>query len=57
MLDNCIAFQRLVLADSGDMLVFNPTHLSTIGRPPSTRAVNQHVRHVVDLFMAGMVAR
>lgn len=37
-----------------DMLVFNPTHLSTIGRPPSTRAVNQHVRQVVDLFMSGM---
>ena len=104
MLDKHIAFQRLVLAESGrfpgvgqawfddgpqqsrlriagfiaqcqqngqlrdtdpmtaatlfhDMLVFNPTHLSTIGRPPSSRAVNQHVRHVVDMFMAGMVAR
>lgn len=101
MLDKHIAFQRLVLAESGrfpvlgqswfddgpqqsrlriagfieqcqqagelrivdpmlsatlfhDMLVFNPTHLSTIGRPPSVQAVNRHVRQVVDLFMKGM---
>lgn len=101
MLDKHIAFQRLVLAESGrfpglgqtwfddgpqqsrqrmagfiaqcqqagqlrkadpmlsatlfhDMLVFNPTHLSTIGRPPSAQAVNRHVRQVVDLFMKGM---
>ena len=37
-----------------DMLVFNPTHLSTIGRPSSAQAVNRHVRQVVDLFMKGM---
>lgn len=101
MLDKHIAFQRLVLAESGrfpglgqtwfddgpqqsrlriagfiaqcqqlkqlrdadpmlsatlfhDMLVFNPTHLSTIGRPPSAQAVKRHVRQVVDLFMKGM---
>lgn len=101
MLDKHIAFQRLVLAESGrfpglgqtwfddgpqqsrlriagfiaqcqqtgelrnadpmisatlfhDMLVFNPTHLSTIGRAPSTRAVHRHVREVVELFIQGM---
>lgn len=101
LLDKHIAFQRLVLAESGrfpglgqtwfddgpqqsrlriagfilqcqqggelrgvdpmvcatlfhDMLVFNPTHLSTIGRPPTARAVHRHVRQVVDLFMQGM---
>ena len=101
MLDKHIAFQRLVLAESGrfpglgqtwfddgpqqsrlriagfiaqcqqtgelrnadpmlsatlfhDRLVFNPTHLSTIGRPPSTQAVNRHARQVVDLFIKGM---
>lgn len=37
-----------------DMLVFNPTHLSTIGRPSSAQAVNRHVREVVELFMRGM---
>ena len=102
MLEKHIAFQRLVLAESGrfpglgqtwfddgpqqsrlriagfiaqcqqagqlrnsdpkisatlfhDMLVFNPTHLSTIGRPPSTQAVHRHVRQVVELFMQGMI--
>ena len=101
MLERHIAFQRLVLAESGrfpglgqtwfddgpqqsrlriagfiaqcqqagqlrnsdpkisatlfhDMLVFNPTHLSTIGRPPSSQAVHRHVRQVVELFMQGM---
>lgn len=101
MLDKHIAFQRLILAESGrfpvlgqswfddgpqqsrlriagfieqcqqagelrntdpmlsatlfhDMLVFNPTHLSTIGRPPTAQAVHRHVRQVVELFMMGM---
>lgn len=40
-----------------DMLVFNPTHLSTVARPLSPQAVRQHVRQVVELFMQGMVPR
>jgi TetR/AcrR family transcriptional regulator, mexJK operon transcriptional repressor len=40
-----------------DMLVFNPTHLSTVARPLSQQAVRQHVRQVVELFMQGMASR
>lgn len=37
-----------------DMLVFNPTHLSTVGRPPTARALHRHIQDVVMLFLKGM---
>jgi TetR/AcrR family transcriptional repressor of mexJK operon len=36
-----------------DMLVFNPTHLATVGVTVSEKQINRHVAGVVDIFLRG----